>query len=225
MYVIVAGGGMVGGGLARRLLENKHDIVLVDANDEVCNRAYAETGVVAIHGDAAHIDVLKEAGAEKADIVVAATGSDATNLLIAILAKSLHVPRVIVRMRDPSYESAYRLAGADAIVRVTDLMVNQMVMEVEHPTVRKITTIGGGKANIFMIAVPQRARIIGQTVQDIAESSRFPAECVFIAVYNQQTKEFSIPRGSQRIHEGDELFLIATAENIKKVVGFLTAES
>jgi len=98
MYIIVAGGGMVGGALARRLLEDKHDVVLIDADPEVCNKIYSQTGVVAITGSAKRIDVLKESGIDKADIIVAATGDDADNLACAVLAKSLGVPRILVRM-------------------------------------------------------------------------------------------------------------------------------
>ncbi len=225
MYIVVAGGGMIGGGLVRRLLDNKHDVVLIDQNKEVCDRLYAETGVVAVNGNVTSIEALNDAGVRKADIVVAATGSDASNLACAILAKSFDVSQIIVRMRDPAYKNAYMVAGASTIVRVTDLMVSQMMMDIENPEVRRITTIGGGKADIFIVTVPEGAKVAGKSVEDIVEGRKFPSQCVFIAVYNQEREEFSIPRGKQVINEGDELFLISTAENIKKAVDFLTAKN
>jgi len=224
MYVIVAGGGMVGGGLVRRLLDNKHDVVLIELQKDLCDKLYAETGVIAINGSATSIEALTEAGIRKADVVVAATGSDADNLACSILAKSFKVPTTIVRMRDPAYKNAYIVAGVTSIVRVTDLMVSQMMMDIENPEVRRITTIGGGKANVFVVNVPDGAKVAGQSVKDIVGSRRFPHQCTFIAVYNQRSEEFSIPRGDQIIHEGDELFLISAAENIKKAVDFLTAK-
>jgi trk system potassium uptake protein TrkA len=214
---------MVGGRLVRRLLEKKHDVVMIDTDRDVCNKLYADTGVIAITGKATKIDVLKEANTERADVVVVATPIDADNLACAILAKSLGVPRVIVRMRDPDYENAYRVAGVNKIVRVTDLMVNQMLMEIENPKVRRISTIGGGRANIFMVMVPKGGVVAGLTIRQIAENKAFPEQCVFIAVYAEEKGEFTIPRGEQVINEGDELFLISTAENIRKVGDFLTA--
>ncbi|MBN2594586.1 MAG: TrkA family potassium uptake protein, partial [Sedimentisphaerales bacterium] len=107
MYIVVAGGGMVGGGLVRSLLDNKHDVVLIEQHKEICDQLYAETGVIAITGSATSIQALTEAGIRKADVLVAATGRDADNLACAILAKSFEVPRVIVRMRDPAYKNAY----------------------------------------------------------------------------------------------------------------------
>jgi trk system potassium uptake protein TrkA len=197
--------------------------IRVDPHQAVCDKLYAETGVVAVNGSAASIGVLKETGIEKADVVVAATGSDADNLACAILAKSFAVPRIIVRMRNPAYEKPYRLAGADTIVRVTDMMVNQMMGEIENPEVRRITTIGGGRADIFVVIVPKGAKVAGESVQDITSSGQFPSQCVFVALYNQEREEFSIPRGKQVVNEGDELFLISTAENIKIITDFLTA--
>jgi trk system potassium uptake protein TrkA len=224
MYVLVAGGGMVGGGLVRRLLANKHDVVLIEQRKESCDKLYAETGVVAINGSATSIQALTEAGIRKADVVVVATGSDADNLACAILAKSFDVPSTIVRMRDPAYKNAYIVAGVSSIVRVTDLMVSQMMMDIENPEVRRITTIGGGKADIFIVNVPDGAKVAGKSVKDIVGSRHFPHQCTFIAVYNQQTEDLSIPRGKQIINESDELFLVSTAENIKKAVDFLTAK-
>ena len=224
MYVVVAGGGMVGGGLVRGLLDNKHDVVIIERHKELCDELYAETGVVAITGSATSIQALNEAGIRKADVVVAATGSDADNLACAILAKSFDVPRVIVRMRDPAYKNAYIVAGVNSIIRVTDLMVNQMMMDIENPEVRRITTIGGGKADIFLVKVPEGAKVAGKSIKDIVGSRHFPNECTFVAVYDQKTELFSIPRGMQVINEGNELFLISAAENIKKAVDFLTAK-
>lgn len=221
MYIIVAGIGMVGGELTRKLVENKHDIVVVDRDKEICDQLYAEAGVVAITGDIARIEVLKQAGIERADVFVAATGSDTANLAGSILAKSFGVPEIIVRMRDPAYENAYKLAGVTSITRVTDLMVNQMIVEIEKPKVRKVLTIGGGKADIYSVIIPKGAKVAGKTVESIARNPGFPPQCVFIAVYDRDTKELSIPRGQQIINETDEILLISPAEDIKQVTDFL----
>jgi trk system potassium uptake protein TrkA len=223
MYIIVAGGGMVGGGLVRSLLEHKHDVVLIEREKEICDRLYAETGVIAINGGATRIEILREAKIEKADVFVGATGDDADNLAAAILAKSFDVSQIVVRMRNPAYENAYRVAGVNTVVRVTDLMVNQMMMEIEKPQVQRITSIGSGRADIFRVVVPENATVAGRSVQEIAQSQNFPAQCTFIAVYNKDTDEFLIPRGKQIINAADELFLISTAENIKAAADFLTA--
>jgi trk system potassium uptake protein TrkA len=221
MYIIIAGIGLVGGELARRLVENKHDVVVIDSDKETCENIYTEIGVVAIHGNVARVETLQEAGITKTDVFVGATGSDTDNLAGAILAKSFGVPQIIVRMRNPAYENAYKLAGVTSITRVTDLMVNQMIVEIEKPRVRKVMTIGGGKADIYSVIIPKGAKVAGQTVESIARNPGFPPNCVFIAVYDRDTKALSIPRGPQVINESDEILLISPAEDIKKVTDFL----
>ena len=214
---------MVGGDLARLLAENKHDVVVIDQSKETCDRLYAETGVIAVYGNVAHIEAHKEAEVHKAEVVVAATGSDADNLACVVLARSLGVERIIARMRNPDYEKAYRVAGVDSLVRVTDLMVSQLMMDVEQPNVRRITAIGGGRASIFVVIVPQGAKAANSSVRDIAGRRGFPSQCVFVAAYNPESDTFAIPRGEQVIREGDELYLISSAEDIKQAVDFLTA--
>ena len=88
MRILIAGGGMVGGQLARRLMENKYDVILIDKDKELCDHLYAETGVVVIHGSVTDVDVLKEARIDSAEVLFAVTVSDADNLACAILAKS-----------------------------------------------------------------------------------------------------------------------------------------
>jgi len=74
-----------------------------------------------------------------------------------------------------------------------------------------------------MVVVPKGARVAGKSIREIASMEAFPAQCIFIAVYSEERGQFNIPRGEQVIHEGDELFLIASAENIKKVDEFVSS--
>jgi trk system potassium uptake protein TrkA len=224
MYIIVVGAGMVGGELAARLVESKHDVVIIDQDKTVCDRLYSEIGVVAINGNGARIETLKEAGVDKAEIVVAAMRDDVDNLSCAILSKSIGVPQIIVRMRNPAYGNAYKLAGVSSVVRVADLMINEMIMEIERPAIRRIMTIGGGRGEIFMVIIPQGAKSAGKSVQDIAKDSKFPNQCVFIAVYIQEKEEISFPRGEHIIHEGDQVFLVAPSEDVKEAADYLTAK-
>jgi len=225
MHIIIAGAGMVGSNLARKLLASRHDVVIIDRSKEACDRIYAETGAVAIQGVSTDVNILREAEIRRANVFIAATAQDADNLASAILAKSMGVEQIIVRMVNPAYEDAYKLAGVDALVGVTDLLVNQMIVEVEQPKVREITTIGGGRANVYMVDIPIDGRVAGTTVSEIAGSSDFPAQCAFVAAFDPETEELFIPRGAQVIKGGMELFLASRVEDIKRAVDFLTAEA
>jgi len=215
---------MVGGELAARLVENKHDIVIIDRDKEVCDRLYSELGIVAIHGNAAHIETLNEAGIKKADVIVASMRDDVDKLACVTLAKSFGVQRIVVRMRDPAYAEAYKIAGATSIVRVMDLLINEMIMDIEQPEVRRIMTISSGRGEIFMVVIPKGAKVAGKNVESITKSQKFPNQCVFIAVHNPSVEEISFPKGEHIINEGDSVFLIAPAEDVKKAADFLISK-
>jgi len=75
---------------------------------------------------------------------------------------------------DPRYEQAYKLAGVTSVVRMADLLLNQIIMEVEQPRVRKIMVLGGGKAQIYAVKIPDKARSIGMAIREITREKRFP---------------------------------------------------
>ena len=172
MYIVIGGAGLVGGELARKLAANKHDVVMIEANADRCDQLYAETGVIAVHGSIADIEVLQDAELHKADVLVATTEDDADNLAAALIAKSAGVPQVIARMRNPAYETAYERAGVDSLLRVTDLLINRMLVEIESPDTHKVSSILQGQADIHAVRVPAQAAVDGMTVQELAEIGR-----------------------------------------------------
>ncbi|MHC1743432.1 MAG: TrkA family potassium uptake protein [Syntrophobacteraceae bacterium] len=222
MRVIVAGAGVTGYQIIKMLVANKHDVVVIDKDRETCEMVYTETGAVIVHGSATDIRVLDRAGARNADVVVCLIRNDADNIATAILAKSLGVPSIIALLRKPDYEEAYRSVGVSTIISLTDILTHQILMEVEQPRVKKILTIGGGKAEIYAIEIPPDATSVGQTVKEIAQRKRFPKDCVFMGIFNEKEGRFTIPRGDDRLSKYDTVFLISNSQNITVVADLLT---
>lgn len=222
MYIIIAGAGLIGHETAVMLTGNKHDVVVIDVDRRVCDKVHAETGAMAICGNATDIRVLTEAGVSKADVIICVMHNDADNIACALLSRSLGVPRIIARLLDPRYEQAYRLAGVTSVVRMADLLLNQIIMEVEQPRVRKIMVLGGGKAQIYAVKIPDNARSIGMAIRDITRQKKFPQECVFTGVYREEEGEFIFPRGDYIIRGGDTVSLVSTSRYIKPATDFLT---
>ncbi len=222
MYVIVAGAGIIGQQIARVLVENKHDVVVIDKDQEVCESVYSETGALTINGNATDIHILEKAGAIKADVILCLMHQSADNIACALLARSLGIPRIISRLRNPRYEEAYRLAGVTAVVRMADLLVNEIIMEIEQPKVRQIMTLGGGKAQVYASKIPKGARHSGMKIKEIAQKKNFPKDCLLIGIYKEDKGEFLIPRGHHVIEEDDTVFLLSNSQFIKKATDFLT---
>ena len=225
MYIIVAGSGTIGQPLIKLLLENGHDVVVIDKSAEVCELVYAETGALTIHGNATDLRILKQAGASKADAITCLMYSSADNIACSLLAKSLGIPRVVSRLRHPTYEEAYKLAGVTSIVRMADLLINQIMMEIEQPEVRKITSIGGGKADIYAVKIPEKGKAVGMSIKEIGQNSKFPEECVFMGIYRVDNDEFFIPRGNNVLHTNDDVFLVSKSQHITAATDFLTRKT
>ncbi len=223
MFSIVAGADLMGREITKILVENKHDVVVIDRNRDTCEAIYAETGAMTINGSATDIHVLKEAGAEKAEVIICLM-QDADNLACALLSRSLGVPRIIARLRDPHYEQAYQQAGVTTIVNVAGLLLNQVMMEIEQPTIKRIMTLGGEKAGIYVVKIPEKARSVGRKIMEITGQPDFPKECVFMGIYREEEENFLIPRGDYTIQGEDTVFLISKPQYIKWAADLLIKE-
>ena len=221
MYIVIAGGGLVGIGLARRLVASRHDVVVVDQDKSVCEWVASNIGALALSGSATSVDILEQAGMGKAEVAVATMRGDADNLAFGLLAKSFNVPRIIARMRDARYAAAYKEAGVSTTIHVVDVFVNQLMLEIEEPHLRQVATVGAGRAAVVVDTVPDGAAVAGKTVSDIAADERFPTECIITGIYRPATQAFIIPRGSAQIEAGDRVFLVAEHPNLRKASKFL----
>jgi trk system potassium uptake protein TrkA len=221
MFILIAGGGVLGQGLAARLVQGRHDVVVVDENRAVCEQVSSRVGALAIHGTATDIDVLEEAGIRKAEVAIGALPTDADNLAFGVLARNFDVPRVMARMRNPRYESAYKLAGISRVINVSDVLVQQLFLEIEQPTLRQVAAFGEGKASIVVVTIPEGARVHEKTVKEIAQDMDFPRDCVIAGIFREDVEKFVFPRGEAEVRSGDQVFLAADTDNVRKAAQFL----
>lgn len=223
MFIVVAGAGTVGGEVTTRLMGNHHDVVVIEKDHEVCRKLYSDTGVETVSGNATRLDVLTDAGLEKADVLVCLMRNDADNISCAILARSLGVKRILARMRDPGYAEAYRLSGVNSIVRVADLLINQVLTEIEQPRVKRIMRLAGGAAEMYAVVVSEESWVVGKTVTSIAGHRSFPREAILAGIYRIGDEAFVVPRGDTRMQEGDTVYVVTSAANIKAIADILTS--
>jgi trk system potassium uptake protein TrkA len=221
MYIVIAGAGLVGMALAEKLMQSKHDVVIIDIKREVCEEAYRKLGAMTIEGSASSIDTLEEAGIRKADVAVGLMRLDADNLAFAVLAKSANVPRIITRMRDPRFEPSFQTIGVTKLVNIVDLYVGQLALEIEEPTIQRVATIGGGRAAIAIFQLPEGSEVAGKTIAEVAGLKGFPEDLVFAGIYREEEQEFIIPRGNRKLLAGDRLFLAADTEDLRRAAKFM----
>ena len=197
MEVIVIGAGSVGSSSARELLSHGHTVTIIDLKPEVISRSDIQHAHWVI-GDACELSVLRQAKPENADVIVAASGDDKTNLVVSLLARSeFGVPRTVARVNNPKNEWLFDDAwGVDVAVSTPRLMTAlvEEAVEVGDVVRRKLT-----------IAVARGEHpIIGHTVDNV----QWPYETILTAILRDGVP--ITPSGDDVIEGGDELFFITT---------------
>lgn len=222
MYVVIAGAGHMGLHLVTRLLAEGHEAVVVEAEPLVAQRIFAEQGVVAITGSATDLDTLEQAGLKRADAAVAMTGRDADNLVFCLLARHFGVSRVLARMLNPRYETAYRLVGATRIHSEADLLVDSFLNSIEYPQIGAIMRVGRGDLVAFDLRIPAGSPVAGHPIAEIVGRPDFPARCVFVGV-ESRSGEVEVPHGNTVIEGGTTVMLAAHRPDLPQLLATLTA--
>ncbi len=219
MYIMIAGGGLIGRGLAEQLVKQNHDVVVIDIDPEVCENIYSRYGAVTINGNATDLDTLESAGIERCDVAVAVMQKDVDNMAYTLLAKHFTVSQIIVRMIDPKYEDVYRSFGVKNIARSTKLLIDQIMVNIESPELRKVISLG--KIEICIYNIPDNVSCEGKTVAEVVNESGFPREVNIACVYKDSLNNFVVSHGETILSAGDRAFLCGTREDIKSAVKHL----
>lgn len=220
MYIIIAGGGIAGRNLTKNLVQ-KHDVIVIEKEQSVAEKIYSRYGAVTVLGSATRIDILKEAGIEKCDIAIAVMRDDADNLSFSLLAKNFGVKKILVRMREPEYENAYQMAGATNIAATMELIVDRFITDIEEPDVRKVASLGDGKAEVSILTIPPESSISGMKISEIVSQKNFPENCVIAGIFDKAQDRYIVPRGNREIFAGNQVFLVASKDDMEKAADFL----
>jgi len=214
LYIVIAGGGLVGKGLAKTLHSAKHDVVIIDNDADVCKDLYTSTGAVTVTGSATDINVLEDAGIDKADVCIGVMDNDSDNLSFALLANFKKVKQVQVQMIDPKYEDVYKSMGIEHIARATELLIDQIIVSIESPELRKL--IGFGELELCIINVPEDSVISDLSVLEFKDTKGIPQDLNITCIYDGDTKNLILPNKDTIIKGKDRLFICGTRKNLKK---------
>lgn len=220
MYIIIAGGGISGRNLTKSLVQ-KHDVIVIEKDQSVAEKIYSRYGAVTVLGSATRIDILKEAGIEKCDVAIAVMRDDADNLSFSLLAKNFGVEKILVRMREPEYKNAYEMAGATNIAATMELIVDRFITDIEEPDVRKVASLGDGKAEVSILTIPPESRISGMKISEIVSQKNFPENCVIAGIFDKAQDRYIVPRGNREIFAGNQVFLVASKDDMERAADFL----
>ncbi|MFY9570593.1 MAG: NAD-binding protein [Blastocatellia bacterium] len=206
-YILIAGGGKVGVNLARGLYESGHEVALIERDPTRAVALSNKLDCQVFVGDSSTHDVLEAAGAPRARVFVAATGSDQDNLITCQVAKKVFgVPKTIARASNPKNEEVMARLGVDSTVSSTAII--QQVIERELPTVRikTLLSLQAGAFQILEYPLDSTSPAIGRTLREID----LPHESNIIAIL--RGSEMVIPRGETRLDDGDVVVALVNTD-------------
>ncbi|GAB3024609.1 Trk system potassium transporter TrkA [Natronobiforma cellulositropha] len=221
MYVIVVGAGEVGSNIAASLADD-HDVVVVDQDSARVEAITYSLDVLALEGDGTSLSTLEEAGVEKADMVIASTDRDETNIVVCGTAKTVDDPFTIARVKKTDFLETWTRSntafGVDFMV-CTDLHTAEAVVRITGlPGAHDVDTFANGLVHMAEFEVDEESPIAGHTV---FEADRFES-LTFAALIRPD--DIVIPRGDTIIQPEDNVVVIGSPESVRGFAGSLTPE-
>lgn len=203
MYIVIAGITTLGRKLVNQL-EDEHDVVVIDEDQDKCERLYSSSGATVINKAPSTLTALEDSGITQADVMISALKEDNENMVVCSLAKKYGVPKVISRVDDDEYLEAFEIIGVETIAH-TDLLLSEFLSTVEHPYLVKMANLSGDR-EILKASVREDSRLMGMTVEEVQEDKKFPGR--FKAVSVVQKDKVLANDVNIQLDEKDEIILI-----------------
>ncbi len=212
MYAVIVGGGKVGYYLAKALVYEGHEVLVLEQEPNRAKVINEELGAVTVRGDGCDIGALENAGVARADVLIAATGDDEINLVASQIAKArFKVPRTIARINNPKNEAIFKKLGVDATVSTTDAILTRIQEELPSASLVHLSSLRGVGAEVIELKVADGAPGAGQTLRDL----QLPADAVIAMVIRRG--EAIVPNAATLLEPDDELVVVTTLRSEERV--------
>lgn len=224
MKIIILGAGQVGGTVAEHLASEANDITVVDKEAKRLQELQDRLDIRTVVGRASHPDVLDGAGAEDADMIIAVTNSDETNMVACQVAYSLfHTPTKIARVRAQEYLShpnlfAQEVFPVDVLISPEQLITDYILRLIENPGALQVLDFAEGKVRLVGVKAYYGGPLVGQELKTFKE--HVPGVDTRVAAIFRRGKAI-IPEGNTIIEADDEVFFVAAKNDIRAVMSEL----
>lgn len=209
MKIIIIGTGKVGFSLAEQLLNEKHDITIVDTQDSALRRATDALDIMSVKGNGVSTDTLREAGAEDADLLVAATNSDEVNMVCCLTAKHLGAKYTIARIRNLEYNLGLhelkKNMGIDMVINPENATAVEISRLLRFPSAANIETFCRGRVELMGFRLQEGDFLVNQPLHALSAQVK---QLSLLVCAVDRDGEVTIPNGSFVPQVGDKLYLI-----------------
>jgi len=222
MKIIILGAGQVGASVAESLVSEENDITVVDSDGARLMRLQDKFDLRAVVGNAATPSVLRQAGAEDADMIIAVTQSDQTNLVACKLAQSVfNVPTRIARLRSRDFLEDDSLLSVDNFAVDFALCPEQVITDyirrlIEFPEALQVLNFAKGRVALVAVRAYEGGMLVGKAIKEMREHLPPDMDARIAAIFRHDQPVF--PEGDTIVEAGDEVFLLAAAEHIRPVL-------
>ncbi|SDK68623.1 Trk system potassium transporter TrkA [Natronorubrum texcoconense] len=213
MYVLIVGAGQVGKMIASNL-QDSHDVAVVERDSEIAEEISYSYDVLSVQGDGTELETLREAGLERADLIVACTDSDETNIVVCGTAKSVSETFTIARVRRRTllntWEGSAGAFGVDFMV-CTDLLVAQTIFRISgFPQAQDVEMFAGGLVRMAEFDIGSDSPLVGQRVEEADQYDSMTFAGVF------RDDEMIVARGETVFSAGDRIVVIGSPNSVKE---------
>lgn len=209
MYLVIVGGGKVGAPLASSLINEGHEVFVLDNNPDTIASLQRELGMIATIGEATSVRALQDAGTARASALIATTDSDEDNLAACQLARAnFDVPRTIAVANSPENAELFDLVGVDLVVSATDLVLANLATALPaHPLIR-LMPIADRSQELVAIKLPASGTVVGRTLSEI--TLPYGTKIILMVTVEGQSKT---PDADALIEAEDEIVALSPANS------------
>jgi trk system potassium uptake protein TrkA len=224
MKIIILGAGQVGSSVAQNLASEANDITVVDNRPEVLRDLQDRIDIRTITGPASHPEVLTRAGAEDADMILAVTNSDETNMIACQVAYTLfHTPIKVARVRAQAYQQHPKLFSQDAlpvdvIISPEQLVTDYIQRLIDRPEALQVLDFAGGRVQLVAVRALRGGPLVDQELRELRQ--HMPGVEVRVAAVFRRGSPI-LPEGDTVIEADDEVFFLAARKHIRAVTSEL----
>lgn len=216
MFIVIIGAGGIGKRLTELAIkEGKHNVIVIDKNQERCEEIARKYDAVAINADATQEDTLNESEIKKADVLITTTKDDAVNLMVVSLAKNKGVKHLVSVLNQEESKPMYMEKNVKMVKSPNVVMAEQLYKSIKHPTVEEYMNVGK-YAEIFRIPIAPDSKFSGKTIKKIG----LPKKSLIVAI--ERDHKFIIPTDDVELFSGDKATILAHKDQVDRVAALFS---
>ena len=217
MRTVIIGAGEVGTNTARMLSQEGHDVVLVEQDEALVERASEQLDALVLHGNGASPRLLIDAGIKNSDLLVAASNSDETNIIACLVAKARGVSRTVARIHNPDYydprePSVRDMLGIDFVIHTEQMAADEIKAALLVPGAINVDTFAEDSIEVAEVILNEDSPVVGRALREV----QLPGQSLIVGVVRRG--EALVPRGDTVLEPRDHVLLISGRRGINEVV-------